>query len=93
MGNSVKENKVDRKKRVGRGSNLLSVIKMLMKSHDNWQEIITKEQYQFPRVSVSGQSNMLLYSKDVSMLPPYVASKPHFLWDDISTEQGQIKSR
>ena len=44
VGNSVKENEVDRKKRVGHGSNPLSVVKMLMKSHDNWQEVITKEQ-------------------------------------------------
>ena len=69
VGNSVKENEVNRKKRVGHGGNPLSVVKMLMKSHDNWQEIITKEQYQFPGVSVSGQSSMLLYSKDVSKLP------------------------
>ena len=90
VGNSVKENEVDRKKRVGRGSNPLSVVKMLMKSHDNWQEIITIEQYQFPGVSVSGQSSMLLYSKDVSKLPQYVASKPHFLWDDIQLSKGKL---
>ena len=90
VGNSVKENEVDRKKRVGHGSNPLSVVKMLMKSHDNWQEIITKEQYQFPGVSVSGQSSMLLYSKDVSKLPQYVASKPHFLWDDIQLSKGKL---
>ena len=79
VGNSIKENEVDRKKPVGHGSNPLSVVKMLMKSNDNWKEIFTKEQYQFPGVSVSGQSNMLLHSKDVSKLPQYVASKPYFL--------------
>ena len=87
VGNSVKQNEVDRKKCVGRA---LSVVKMLMKSHDNWQEIITKEQYQFPGVSVSGQSSMLLYSKDVSKLPQYVASKPHFLWYDIQRSKGKL---
>ena len=90
VGNSVKENEVDRKKRVCRGSNPLSVVKILIKSHDNWQEIITKEQYQFPGVAVSGQSNILLYSKVVSKLPQYVASKPHFLWDDIQLSKGKL---
>ena len=61
-----------------------------MKSYDNWQEIITKEQHQFPGVSVSGQSNMLLYSKDVSKLPQYVASKPHFLWNDIQLSKDKL---
>ena len=90
VGNLIKENEVDRKKRVGHGSDPLSMVKMLIKSHDNWQEIITKEQYQFPGVSVSGQSNMLLYSKDVSKLRQYVASKPHFLWDDIQLSKGKL---
>ena len=39
---------------------------------------------------MSGQSNMLLYSKDVSKLPQYVASKPHFLWDDIQLNKGKL---
>ena len=33
---------------------------------------------------------MLLYSKDVSKLPQYVASKPHFLWDDIQMSKGKL---
>ena len=33
---------------------------------------------------------MLLYSKDVSKLPQYVASKPHFLWDDIQLSKGKL---
>ena len=92
VGNSIKENEVDRKKRVGHGSNPwpLPVVRMLMKCHDNWREIITKEQYQFPGVSVNGQSSMLLYSKDVSKLPQYVVSKPHFLWDDIQLSKGKL---
>ena len=64
-----KEKKKWRKKRFGRGSNPLSVAKELMKSQDNWQEIISKEQYQFPGVSINAQSSAVLYSKDISKLP------------------------
>ena len=65
---------MEKKKRVGRGSNPLSVAKELMKLPDNWQEIVSKEQYQFLGVSNDTQSNTLLYSKDISKLPQYIAS-------------------
>ena len=61
-----------------------------MKSPDNCQEIISKEQYQFPGVSINAQSNTLLYSKDISKVPQYVASKPHFLWEDIQLSKGKL---
>ena len=80
----------EKKKRVGRGSNPLSIAKALMVSQDSWREITSKEQYQFPGVSTSGQSNILLYSKDISKLPQYVASKPHFLWEDIQLSKGKL---
>ena len=83
-----KGKEMEKKKRVGRGSNPLSVAKELMKSPDNWQEIVSKEQYQFPGVSINTQRNTLLYSKDISKLPQYVASKPHFLWKDIQLSKA-----
>ena len=85
-----KGKEIEKKKRVGRGSNPLSVAKELMKCPDNWQEIVSKEQYQFPGVSIDTQSNTLLYSKDISKLPQYVASKPHFLWEDIQLSKGKL---
>ena len=89
QGNSTGEDG-EKKKRVGRGSNPLSTVKALLKSQDNWQEIISKEQYQFPGVSLSGQGNTLLYCKDISKLPQYLNSKPHFLWDDIQLSKGKL---
>ena len=42
---SAKGKEMEKKKRVGRGSNPLSVAKESMKLPDNWQEIVSKEQY------------------------------------------------
>ena len=81
---------MEKKKRVGRGSNPLSVAKELMKLPDNWQKIVSKEQYQFPGVSNDTQSNTLLYNKDISKLPQYIASKPHFLCEDIQLSKGKL---
>ena len=85
-----KEKEIEKKKQVGRGSNPLSVAKELMKSQDNWQEVISKEQYQFPAVSINAQGNTLLCTAVTSCLSSYVVSKPHFLWEDIQLSKGKL---
>ena len=82
----------EKKKRVGRGSNPLFTIRNLLNDKENWQDITSKKQYQFPGVTTEATSNKLLFSKDISKLPQYVAAKPHFLWDDIQLSKGKLSS-
>jgi len=83
---------VQKKKRVGRGSNPLSNIRELLSDKENWQDITSKEQYQFPGVSTEATLNKLLFCTDISKLPQYVATKPHFLWEDIQLSKGKLTS-
>jgi len=72
-----------KKNRTGRGSNPLSMVRDLLINKENWQDMVSKEQYQFPGVSTHATLNTVLFSSDISQLPKYVELKPHFLWEEI----------
>jgi len=74
------------------GHNPLSKIRELLSNKENWQNITLKEQYQFPGFSTEATSNKLLFCSDISKLPQYVATKPHFLWNDIQLSKGKLTS-
>ena len=57
----------------------MSKIRELLSDKENWQEITSKEQYQFLGVSTEATLNKLLFCEDISKLPQYVAANPHFL--------------
>ena len=52
---------------------------------ENWKNLKedNKEQYQYPGWHDSRLSNILYYTSDVTKLPHYSDSDPHFLWSDI----------
>ena len=81
---------VQKKKRTGRGSNPLSTVRDLMNNKENWQDITSKEQYQYPGVSTHATLNKIYFSSDISQLPQYVEEKPHFLWEDIQLSKGKL---
>ena len=79
-----------KKKRTGRGSNPLSIVRDLMTNKENWQNITSKEQYQYPGVLTHASLNTILYSSDISQLPQYIEEKPHFLWEDVQLSKGKL---
>ena len=73
------------RKRVGKGKHMLPILKELLVKEENWRNLKedNKEQYQYPGWHNSRLSNVLYYTSDVTKLPHYSDSDPHFLWSDI----------
>ena len=70
-------------KRESKGSQSLPVIRSLLSQSENWFEITTPDDYQYPGVFQHEHPQRVAFCPDVTSLPFYDASNEHFLFDDI----------
>lgn len=75
--------------RIGKGSNILSVVRSLLSQPENWMEIDTKLTYQFPGVFSKPALHQLYFTCDVSR-HAQSCEDPHFIWKDIQLSKGQL---
>ena len=71
------------RKREGKGCHLISTVKVLLGSKENWKEISDKNNYHFLGVFSEPSCNVLWYTNDVTQLSHYTLEDPDFLWNDI----------
>ena len=83
--------KIVKRKRVGKGSHILPIIRSCLQESENWKQIKSKEDYHFP--GVYGQyhynRNLLLYTTDYTLLEQ-TAENQHFMWNDIQFSKGPL---
>lgn len=79
--------------RMGKGSHALGVAQELLSDKSNWFEIKTSDDYHFPGVFTTPFPQRLGYCEDISSLPNYEASDPHFLYSDIQIGKGKARTK
>ena len=78
------------KKRVGKGSHLLTTVRHLLNASASWEEIRSKDDYHFPGKMKSKTMQTMFFTPDCSKLPQYCPESPHFLWEDIQLSKGKL---
>ena len=80
----------EQKKRIGKGSNILTLVRTFLNESENWEKIEGKRCYQFPGVFVSPTVQQLYYTSDMKRLHQSSEVNPNFLWTDIQLSKGQL---
>ena len=78
------------KRRVGKGSHLLTTIRQLLKDSATWEAIKSKEDYHFPGMLKSKKMQTMFFTPDCSQLPQYCQGRSHFIWEDIQLSKGKL---
>jgi len=78
------------KKRNGKGSNILTLVRTFLNESENWKEIEEKHCYQFPGVFSSPATQQLYYTPDIKSLHQNSETDANFLWKDIQLSKGQL---
>ena len=74
--------------RESKGAQALPVIRSLLSDHQNWFDIDTPEDYQYPGLFRHSHPQRVAHCKDVTTLPFYNKSNQHFLFEDIQLGKG-----
>ena len=64
---------------MGKGSHTLHIVRQLM------SDVPIIEQYQYP-----GLQQAIMYCCNITKLPQYSPSHPHFFWDDVQLGKGSF---
>ena len=83
------ENNEVKKKRLGKGSNILTIVRKLLGEPENWLKVESKNTYHFPGVLPKAMLQQLFYTDDSSHLQQS-CKDPHFIWKDIQLSKGQL---
>ena len=79
--------------RKGKGSHALSIAQELLSDKSNWFEIKSSDDYNFLGVFTTPFPQRLGYCEDISKLPNYEVSDPHFLYSDIQIGKGKARPK
>lgn len=71
------------KKRNGKGSNILTLVRMYLNESKNWKEIEGKHSYQFPGIFPSLTTQQLYFIPNIKSLHQHSQNDTNFLWTDI----------
>ena len=78
-----------KKKRLGKGTNTLTIVRKLLAEPENWLKVENKSSYHFPGVLPIASHQQLLYIENISDLQQSSVD-PHFIWKDIQLSKGQL---
>ena len=78
-----------KKKRLGKGCNILTIVRKLLAEPENWLTVESKDSYHFPGVFSKSVFQQLFYTENVSSLQQS-CEDPHFIWKDIQLSKGQL---
>lgn len=80
----------DKKKRVGKGSNILTIVRQLLAESENWMIVNDdKNCYHYPGVFQNEVIQQLWYVQDIYALQQS-CEDPHYIWKDIQLSKGQL---
>ena len=78
------------KKRQGKCTHGLHIVRQLMADKENWNLIKSKHDYQFLGFYEKEQTQVVYYTPDAAKLYQSDNSNLHFLWDDIQLSKGKV---
>ena len=89
LGESCYDGK-SKQKRGGKGSNILLLIRKMMKLPETWKSIESKQDYQFLGSFSKPSPQQLYFISNCLTLEQSSVANPHFLWSDIQLSKGQL---
>ena len=78
-----------KRKRLGKGTNILTTVRKLLLEPENWFKIENKSSYHFPGVLPKASYQQLFYIENVYDLQQ-CSEDTHFIWKDIQLSKGQL---
>lgn len=87
---SVSESCSSKRKRLGKGCNILPIVRKMLVDKENWKMIIEKRDYQFLGTFSKPTEQHLYYIPNWKSLNQATSSNPHFLWNDIQLSKGNL---
>ena len=79
-----------KRKRDGKGSNILFLVRKLLKCPENWKSIGSKQDYQFLGTFPNPSLQQLYYIPNCSELEQSSHANLHYLWTDIQLSKGHL---
>ena len=79
--------------RKGKGTHILNVAKELISDKNNWFPIKESKDYNFPGIFNTPFPQRLGYCDDITKLPNYESTDPHFLYSDIQIGKGKARPK
>ena len=79
-----------KRKREGKGSNILPVARKLLQDQENWKQVSSKQDYHFLGSFSKLTEQQLYYIPDCNQLQQSSTSNPHFLWSDMQLSKGKL---
>ena len=76
-----------KRKRIGKGSNILTVVRKMLADQENWKTVSDKQDYHFLGAFPKSTKQQLYYIPDCTSLQQASPSN-HFLWNDIQLSKG-----
>ena len=83
---ALSQNVVVKKKRFGKGTNIITTVRKLFAESENW---LNKKQLSFSRCANKSLLSTLFYVESISDLEQS-SEDPHFIWKDIQLSKGQL---
>ena len=88
---SVSRKNLDiKKKRLGKGSNILTTVSKLLAESEIWLKVEGKNNYHFPGVLPKSMFQQL-YSTENALSLQQSCEDAHFIWKDIQLSKGQLQ--
>ena len=79
-----------KKKRLGKGCHVLTVVRTLLEDSENWKVIEDKTNYQYLGTFPHPSQQQLYFVPDISALEQTATDNPHFLWLDLQLSKGPL---
>lgn len=79
----------NRKKRVGKGCNVLTKVRQTLLDKENWKSVSHESDYQFLGAFSEPTEQQLYYIPDCKSFHQAAISDHHYLWNDIQLSKGQ----
>ena len=78
-----------KRKRMGKGSNMLTTVRKMLSDQENWKSISNKCDYHFLGAFSQPTEQHLYYIPDCTSLHQAANPNHHYLWNDIQLSKGQ----
>ena len=89
----VSENPLNSKRvRHGKGTHAIITIRKMMSDKENWVQINTAKEYQYPGVFSDEQKQCVYYTYNYTELSSSSEPNLHFLWNDIQLSKGKVNN-
>ena len=79
-----------KQKRIGKGINILTVVRKMLADQQNWKTVSDKQDYHFLGAFPKSTEQQLYYIPYYTSLQQASPSNNHFLWNDIQLSKGQV---